>query len=219
MRILSEQEAVKLLLSMAGRRPYGGRSSAGFNQGKSTWYPIGGKHAQNINRNWNMNSPVWIGINRAGSDDMVDSFDGGWNRAFDVDSGICDASRIVIDEVYKVTNIMGLSDSLGEATCLATVGEALLWSRQPRDAMLRLAEAVSIYRGLLGPYHVHALHSMAKALTKSGETRVALLEFAHASRIFVVQRTPLPTPRPWLHCLSTLATFARLNPCLKRWFP
>ena len=108
-------------------------------------------------------------INRAGSDDMVDSFDGGSNLAFDVDSGICDASRIVIDEVYKVTNNMGLSDSLGMATCLATVGEAVLQSRQPRDAVLRLEKAVIIDRGLLGPYRVHALLSAAKALMKLGE--------------------------------------------------
>ena len=43
-------------------------------------------------------------INGAVSDDMGDSFGGGSNLAFDVDSGICDASRIVLDEVYKVTN-------------------------------------------------------------------------------------------------------------------
>ena len=64
---------------------------------------------------------------------------------------------------------MGFSDSLGMATCLATLGEAVLKSRQPRDAIMRLEEAVSIDRGLLGPYHVHALLSVAKALTKLGE--------------------------------------------------
>lgn len=108
-------------------------------------------------------------------------------QSFDVDTAVCDASRIVIDEVYKVTNSMGSSDSLGMATCLATVGETLLKCRQPRDAMLRMEEAVSIYRGLLGPYHVyvaHALHSVAKALVKLGETRVALLKFAEAARIY-----------------------------------
>ena len=41
------------------------------------------------------------------------------------------------------------------AMCLAAVGDGLLKSRQPRDAMLRLEEAVGIYRGLLGPYHVN----------------------------------------------------------------
>ena len=105
----------------------------------------------------------------------------------DIEVTVCDASRIIIDEVYKVTNSMGSSDSLGMATCLATVGESLLKCRQPKDAMLRLEEAVSIYRGLLGPYHVyvaHALHSVAKALTKLGETRVALLKFAEAARIY-----------------------------------
>lgn len=107
--------------------------------------------------------------------------------SFDLDATVCDAARMVVDEVYKVTNSMGSSDSLGMATCLATVGETLLKCRQPRDAMLRLEEAVSIYRGLLGPYHVftaHALQSVAKALVKLGETRVALLKFAEAARIY-----------------------------------
>lgn len=105
----------------------------------------------------------------------------------DIDKLVCEASRIVIDEVYKVTNNMGSSDSLGMATCLVTVGETLLKCRQPRDAMLRLEEGVSIFRGLLGPYHVyvaHALHSVAKSLSKLGETRVALLKFAEAARIY-----------------------------------
>ena len=111
----------------------------------------------------------------------------GDGNGLDLDTFVCDASRVIVDEVYKVTNSMGTSDSLGMATCLATVGECLLKCRQPRDAMLRLEEAVSIYRGLLGSYHVyvaHALHSVAKALTKLGETRVALLKFAEAARIY-----------------------------------
>jgi tetratricopeptide (TPR) repeat protein len=106
---------------------------------------------------------------------------------FDIDMTVCEAGRLIVDEVYKVTNSMGSSDSLGMATCLATVGEALLKCRQPRDAMLRLEEAVSIYRTLLGPYHLytaHALQSVAKALVKLGETRVALLKFAEAARIY-----------------------------------
>lgn len=116
-----------------------------------------------------------------------DDSHGDLKLSFDIDVTVCEAARIIIDEVYKVTNSMGSSDSLGMATCLATVGEALLKSRQPRDAMLRLEEAVSIYRGLLGPYHVftaHALQSVAKALVKLGETRVALLKFAEAARIY-----------------------------------
>jgi tetratricopeptide (TPR) repeat protein len=116
-----------------------------------------------------------------------DANDGDSTVTFDVDSTVCDASRVIVDEVYKVTNSMGSSDSLGMATCLATVGECLLKCRQPRDAMLRLEEAVSIYRGVLGPYHVyvaHALNSVAKALTKLGETRVSLLKFAEAARIY-----------------------------------
>lgn len=118
---------------------------------------------------------------------VSDANDGEGALSIDVDAIVCDASRVIVDEVYKVTNSMGSSDSLGMATCLATVGECLLKCRQPRDAMLRLEEAVSIYRGVLGPYHVcvaHALNSVAKALTKLGETRVSLLKFAEAARIY-----------------------------------
>ncbi|GAX11007.1 hypothetical protein FisN_2Lh536 [Fistulifera solaris] len=106
---------------------------------------------------------------------------------FESDTIVCEAGRMIIEEVHKATNSMGSSDSLGMATCLVTVGETLLRCRQPRDAMLRLEEGVSIFRGLLGPYHVyvaHALHSVAKALVKLGETRVALLKFAEAARIY-----------------------------------
>ena len=109
------------------------------------------------------------------------------NSEVDIDNAVCTACRIIVDEVYKVTNNMGPSDSLGMATCLATVGETLLKCRQPRDAMLRLEEAVTIFRGLLGPYHVYVAHTLqlvAKALTKLGETRVALLKFAEAARIY-----------------------------------
>jgi tetratricopeptide (TPR) repeat protein len=116
-----------------------------------------------------------------------EAHDGDSAAEFDIDATICNASRVIIEEVYKVTNSMGSSDSLGMATCLATVGDCLLKCRQPRDAMLRLEEAVSIYRVVLGPYHVyvaHTLNSVAKALTKLGETRVSLLKFAEAARIY-----------------------------------
>eukprot|EP00549_Striatella_unipunctata_P018752 CAMPEP_0118705416 /NCGR_PEP_ID=MMETSP0800-20121206/19855_1 /TAXON_ID=210618 ORGANISM="Striatella unipunctata, Strain CCMP2910" /NCGR_SAMPLE_ID=MMETSP0800 /ASSEMBLY_ACC=CAM_ASM_000638 /LENGTH=681 /DNA_ID=CAMNT_0006607567 /DNA_START=192 /DNA_END=2238 /DNA_ORIENTATION=- len=97
-----------------------------------------------------------------------------------------DGSRRVIDEVYRVINKTSAS-SLNLAICLSSVGDALLKSRHSRDAMLRLEEAVGIFRGLLGPYHIdvaRALHSVAKALVKLGETRVALLKFNEATRIF-----------------------------------
>jgi tetratricopeptide (TPR) repeat protein len=133
---------------------------------------------------------------------------------FDVNGVVRDGSRIMIDEVYRVANkAEGASDSLGMAMCLAAVGDGLLKSRQPRDAMLRLEEAVGIYRDLLGPHHTNvrpvsalngasssfnspfplislkmqvadALHLVAKALVKLGETRVALLKFAEAARIY-----------------------------------
>jgi hypothetical protein len=75
---------------------------------------------------------------------------------FDANSVVRDGSRIIIDEVYRVANKAdGSTDSLGMAMCLAAVGEGLLKARQPRDAMLRLEEAVGIYRGLLGPFHTN----------------------------------------------------------------
>ena len=108
----------------------------------------------------------------------------------DVDIGAVqrDASRRLIDEVYRVVDLSKNSaDSLNMAICLSTVGEGLIKSRQPREAMLRLEEAVGIYRGILGPYHIdvaRALNSVARALARLSESRVALLKFAEASRIF-----------------------------------
>jgi hypothetical protein len=70
-RILSEHEAVKLLLSTAGRRPYGGRNSDVFNQSRLIVKgcgnsPLGillvGSMLRQSNRNWNLNSPAWTGI-------------------------------------------------------------------------------------------------------------------------------------------------------------
>ena len=108
----------------------------------------------------------------------------------DVDIGAVqrDASRRIVDEVYRVVDLSNNSaDSLNMAICLSTVGEGLIKSRQPREAMLRLEEAVGIYRGILGPYHIdvaRALNSVARALSRLSESRVALLKFAEASRIF-----------------------------------
>eukprot|EP00934_Nitzschia_sp_Nitz4_P006786 Nitzschia sp. Nitz4//scaffold15_size197535//57988//62594//NITZ4_001570-RA/size197535-augustus-gene-0.223-mRNA-1//-1//CDS//3329537691//6776//frame0 len=106
----------------------------------------------------------------------------------DVTTIVRDGSKILVDEVFRVTNKQdGPSDSLGMAMCLAAIGEGLLKSRQPRDALLRLEESVGIYRGLLGSFHTYvadALHTAAKALVKVGETRVALLKFAEAARIY-----------------------------------
>ena len=78
------------------------------------------------------------------------------NVKFDVNGAVRDGSRIIIDEVYRVANKSeGSSDSLGMAMCLAAVGDGLLKARQPRDAMLRLEEAVGIYRNLLGGFHTN----------------------------------------------------------------
>lgn len=108
----------------------------------------------------------------------------------DVGSVLRDACKHMLDEVYKVdsrkfTSVS--SASLNMAICLSTLGEGLLKCRQPRDAMLRLEEAVGLYRGLLGPYHIdvaRALGCVAKALVKLGEFRVAVLKFGEAARIY-----------------------------------
>lgn len=72
----------------------------------------------------------------------------------DVNSVVRDGSRIIIDEVLRIANKQdGAPDSLGMAMCLAAVGEGLLKARQPNDAVLRLEEAVGLFRGLLGPFH------------------------------------------------------------------
>jgi tetratricopeptide (TPR) repeat protein len=112
------------------------------------------------------------------------------SEAYDIDANavLRDGARLVIDEAYSIVNRSSASmDSLNMAICLAAVGEGLLKGRQPRDAMLRLEEAVGIYRGLLGAYHIdvaRALHNVARALVKLGETRVALLKFTEAARIY-----------------------------------
>jgi hypothetical protein len=83
----------------------------------------------------------------------------------DVNSVVRDGSRIIIDEVYRVAHRPdGSIDSLGMAMCLASVGEGLLKSRQPRDAMLRLEEAVGIYRNLLGPFHTYVRKTLPAPL-------------------------------------------------------
>jgi hypothetical protein len=74
----------------------------------------------------------------------------------DVNTIVRDGSRIIIDEVYRVANKhQGKPDSLGMCMCLAAVGEGLLKARQPRDAMLRLEEAIGIYKSLLGPFNTN----------------------------------------------------------------
>jgi NB-ARC domain len=70
-RILSEHEAVKLLLSTAGRRPYGGRNSKVFNQARMIVKGCGnsplairlvGSMLRLGNRNWNLKSPIWMSL-------------------------------------------------------------------------------------------------------------------------------------------------------------
>lgn len=111
-------------------------------------------------------------------------------EAYDIDANavLRDGARLVIEEAYSVANRSSASmDSLNMAICLAAVGEGLLRGRQPRDAMLRLEEAVGIYRGLLGAYHIEvarSLHNVARAFVKLGEPRVAILKFSEAARIY-----------------------------------
>lgn len=86
----------------------------------------------------------------------------------DVNTIVRDGSRIIIDEVYRMANKQdGSPDSLGMAMCLAAVGEGLLKARQPRDAMLRLEEAVGLYRGLLGPFHTNVSAHVTRTLMVS----------------------------------------------------
>ena len=70
-RILSEHEAVKLLLSTAGRRPYGGKNSAVFNQAKLIVKGCGnsplavrlaGSMLRHSSRSWNISSPAWSSL-------------------------------------------------------------------------------------------------------------------------------------------------------------
>ena len=70
-RIFSEQEAVKLLLSSAGRRPYGGKNSAVYNQARTIVKGCGnaplavrvaGGMLRRSNRNWNLRSPAWTAL-------------------------------------------------------------------------------------------------------------------------------------------------------------
>jgi hypothetical protein len=70
-RILSEHEAVKLLLSTSGRRPYGGKTSAVFNQAKLIVKGCGnsplavrlaGSMLRHSNRSWNISSPAWSSL-------------------------------------------------------------------------------------------------------------------------------------------------------------
>lgn len=67
-RILTEHEAVKLLLSTAGRRPYGGKNSEVFNQAKLVVKGCGnsplavrlaGSMLRHSSRSWTLNSPSW----------------------------------------------------------------------------------------------------------------------------------------------------------------
>ena len=68
-RILSEQEAVKLLLSSAGRRLYGGKNSPAFNEARVIVKGCGnsplalrlaGGMLRTSNRNWTLSSRTWL---------------------------------------------------------------------------------------------------------------------------------------------------------------
>eukprot|EP00591_Stephanopyxis_turris_P007663 CAMPEP_0195515802 /NCGR_PEP_ID=MMETSP0794_2-20130614/6743_1 /TAXON_ID=515487 /ORGANISM="Stephanopyxis turris, Strain CCMP 815" /LENGTH=872 /DNA_ID=CAMNT_0040644285 /DNA_START=123 /DNA_END=2741 /DNA_ORIENTATION=+ len=112
------------------------------------------------------------------------------NVQVDIGTILRDGSRKIIDEVYRVDSekeSLTSCLSLNMAICLSTVGEGLLKCRQVRDAMLRLEEAVGMYRGILGPYHIDVARSLgvvAKAFVKLNESRVALLKFGEAASIF-----------------------------------
>lgn len=114
---------------------------------------------------------------------------GGGAKDFNISGIIRDAARRIVDEIYHVdsNNSGSIALSLTIAFCLSAVGEGLVRCRQARDAMLRLEEAVGIYRAILGPYHIdvaRALNCVAKSLVKLGESRIALLKFGEAARIY-----------------------------------
>eukprot|EP00547_Thalassionema_nitzschioides_P002737 CAMPEP_0194215604 /NCGR_PEP_ID=MMETSP0156-20130528/17535_1 /TAXON_ID=33649 /ORGANISM="Thalassionema nitzschioides, Strain L26-B" /LENGTH=1518 /DNA_ID=CAMNT_0038944165 /DNA_START=391 /DNA_END=4947 /DNA_ORIENTATION=+ len=119
-------------------------------------------------------------------DDSHEPFDE--MESVDSNAVLRDACRTLVEEVHRVvSNARGSADSLSMAICLSTVGEALMKGKQLRDAMLRLEEAVIIYRTLLGEFHVdvaRSLHSVARALVKLGENRVALHKFTEAADIY-----------------------------------
>ena len=82
-------------------------------------------------------------------------------EAVDTSMILRDGSRTIVDEVRRVvSNAKGSADSLGMAICLSTVGEGLMKGKQPRDATLRLEEAVVIYRNILGEHHVDVARSL-----------------------------------------------------------
>merc|ERR1719401_1743291 len=107
------------------------------------------------------------------------------DEVYRIDTG-SDAKRRSSEQVNS-TSSSNSNLSLNMAICLSFIGEGLLRCRLPRDAMLRLEEAVGIYRGLLGPYHIdvaRALFCAARAYVRIGEHRVALLKFGEASQIY-----------------------------------
>lgn len=113
------------------------------------------------------------------------------NKEFHISSVIRDSARRIVDEIYRTSDKSNSTFStaltLTNAICLSAIGEGLVRCRQPRDAMLRLEEAVGVYRGLLGPYHMdvaRGLNCVAKALVKLGEHRLALLKFGEAHSIY-----------------------------------
>lgn len=122
--------------------------------------------------------------------EFTESPDGAPEEPETVDTSMVlrDGCRAIVEEVRRVvSNAKGTADSLGMAICLSTVGEGLMKGKQARDATLRLEEAVVIYRNLLGENHVdvaRSLHSVARALVKLGEHRVALHKFMEAAEIF-----------------------------------
>eukprot|EP00559_Dactyliosolen_fragilissimus_P002762 CAMPEP_0184856530 /NCGR_PEP_ID=MMETSP0580-20130426/1728_1 /TAXON_ID=1118495 /ORGANISM="Dactyliosolen fragilissimus" /LENGTH=511 /DNA_ID=CAMNT_0027351619 /DNA_START=793 /DNA_END=2328 /DNA_ORIENTATION=- len=110
------------------------------------------------------------------------------NLAAEINDVHREASRLVLDEIYRMVDISTNStNSLNLAICLSTVGEGLLKARLARDAKIRLEEAVGIYTGLLGPNHIdvaRALNSVAKSHVKMNEKKIGLIKFDDAGCIF-----------------------------------
>jgi hypothetical protein len=125
-RIFSEQEAVKLLLSSAGRRPYGGKNSAVYNQARAIVKGCGnaplavriaGGMLRRSNRNWNLRSPTWTALMqqcRANLDEAtaLRSFQNSATRIIDLSFATIEdvAMRSAVRRCF-VTYAMGFRDN------------------------------------------------------------------------------------------------------------
>ncbi len=107
-----------------------------------------------------------------------------------IDAGktVREGSRRMVDAIRLVER---QSSSTGKtidlAVCLSTIGEGLLKGRQTKESIIRLEEAIHMFRDLLGSFHVEvarALDSLAKAYVKAGDDAMAISKLSEAGRIY-----------------------------------